>query len=48
MMYLMESMKLLDANVINGLQEIAKPIVANFVFPWIFEIFVSFHYFIHT
>ena len=44
----MEERKLLDDYVFNGRQEIVKPIVANFVFPWIFEIFVSFHSFIHA
>ena len=40
--------KLLDAHVFNGRQEIAKPIVTNFVFQWLFEIAVSFCSFIHT
>ena len=47
-MYLMESSKVLDANVVDGRQENAKPIVTNIVVPWIFEIFVSFHSFIQT
>ena len=44
----MEGRKLLDAHVINGRQEIAKPIVTSTVAPWIFEIFVSLDYFVHT
>ena len=44
----MEGRKFLDAYVFGGRQEIDKPIVTNIVVPWIFEIFVSFHYFIHT
>ena len=44
----MERRKLLDTHVFNGLQEIAKPIVTNIAVPWILEIFVSSHYFIHT
>ena len=32
-MYVMEVRKLLDVYVLNGRQEIAKPIVTNFVFP---------------
>ena len=44
----MKGGKLLDAHTFNGHQEIAKPIVKNIVVPWIFEIFVSLHYFIHT
>ena len=47
-MYLMEGRKLLDANAFDGRQEIAKLIVTNIVVPWIFEVFVSFHSFIHT
>ena len=47
-MYLMEGRKLLDTDVFNGRQEIAKPIITNIVDPWVFEIFVSFPYFIHT
>ena len=41
-MYLIEGRKLLDAYVLDGRQEIAKPIFTNIVVPWIFEIFVSF------
>ena len=44
----MEGRKLLDAHVYNGWHENTKPIVTNIIVPWIFEIFVSFHYFIHT
>ena len=44
----MEGRKFLDAHVFNGRQEIAKPIIKNIAVPWIFEIFVSFHYFVHT
>ena len=44
-MYLMEGSKLIDAHVLDGCQKIAKPVVANFVFPLIF---VSFHSFIQT
>ena len=47
-MYLIEGRKLRDAHVFNGRQEIAKPIVTNFVFLWIFEIVVSFQSFIYT
>ena len=38
-MYLMEGKRLLDANVLDGRQEIAKPIFTNIAVPWIFEIF---------
>ena len=48
LIYLMEGRKLLDAHVFNGWHENTKPIVTNIIVPWIFEIFVSFHYFIHT
>ena len=48
MMYLMEGRKLLDANVLDGRQEIAKPIVTNIIVPSIFEIFHSFDSFIPT
>ena len=48
MMYLMESRKLLDANVFDGQQENAKHIVTNIVVPRIFGIFISFHSFILT
>ena len=41
----MEVYEFLEAHVYNRLQEIAKHIVTNIVVPWIFEIFVSFHYF---
>ena len=44
----MQGKGLLDAYVFNGRQEIAKPIVRNIVVPWLFEIFVSLHYVIHT
>ena len=44
----MEGRKLLVAYVFNGWQETAKTIAANIIVPWIFEIFVSFHYFIHA
>ena len=44
----MEGRKLLDAHVFNRRQETAKPIVTNIVVTWIFEIFVSFHYFVHS
>ena len=51
MMYITdEGRKLLDTIVFDGRQEIAKPIVTKIVHgvPWIFEIFVPFHTFIHT
>ena len=44
----MEDRKLLDAHIFNEQQEIVKPTFTNIFVPWIFEIFVSFHYFIHT
>ena len=44
----MEGGRLLDVPIFNGRQEIAKPVVTNIVVLWILEIFVSFHYFIHT
>ena len=44
-MYLMEGTKLLDAHVFNVQQEIAKPIVTNFVFPCFFLVFCSFSLF---
>ena len=47
-MYLMEGREWLDAHVFNGRQEIANSNVTKFVFPWTFEVFVSFHSFIHT
>ena len=47
-MYLMEGRRLLDANVLDGWQEIAKPIFTNIAAPWIFEIFFSFHSFIRN
>ena len=47
-MYLIEGRKFLDAHVFNGLQEIAKSIITYVLFPWIFEVFVSFHSYIHT
>ena len=39
---------MLGVHVLNKRQEIAKPIITNFVFPWIFEFFLSFHSFKHT
>ena len=48
MMSSMEGRKLLDANVLDGPQEITKPIVTNIIVPSIFEIFHSFHSFIPT
>ena len=48
MIYLMEGRKLLDANVFHGRQETDSPIVTNIAVPWVFEIFVSFHSFMHT
>ena len=44
----MEGRKLIHAHIFNEQQEIPKPIVTNIVSPWIFIIFGSFHYFIHT
>ena len=44
----MENGKLLDVHVFNAWQEIAKSNVTNTVVSRIFEIFVSFHYFIHA
>ena len=44
-MYLMESRKLLDAQVFNGRQKLLKPSLQTF-FLWIFESFVSFHTYI--
>ena len=44
----MEGRKLLDAHLFNRWQAIAKPIVTNIVVLWVFNIFVSLHYFIHT
>ena len=44
----MKGRKLLDAHLFNGLKKITKTIVTNVVVPRIFEIFFSFHYFIHT
>ena len=47
MMHLVEDRKLLDANVFDGRRDIAKPSVINIIVPWIFGIFVSFHFFLH-
>ena len=47
MMHLMEGKILLDANVLARQQEIAKPFITNIVVPWVFQIFVPFHSFIH-
>ena len=41
----MEGRKLLDAGVFTEQQEIDRPNVPNFVFPWNFEIFVFSHSF---
>ena len=41
-MYLMEGSKLLDAKVLDGRQEIAKPIVTIIFVPWIFLVFCFF------
>ena len=41
-MYLMEGSKLLDANVLDGRQDIAKPIVTIIFVPWIFLVFCFF------
>ena len=47
-MYLMAGMKLLGPHIFNEQHGITSPIFTNLVFQWIFEIFVSFHFFVRT